>query len=105
MHKKFIDDKFELKVIYNSETTILEILELIIKEKRINSFKFMKFKGNKKYIYLCVPDEDNTKIVTTLGMENEVEQTYESKTESLNYNIDYSKTEKNNYDYDYNEEK
>ena len=92
LHKTFIDDKFEIKTTYKSETTILE---LILRPNAINSVKFTKMKGNKKYIYLCVPDEDNTKIVTTLTLEDEDDKTYESKTENLNYNVDYSKIESN----------
>ena len=85
LHKVFVNDKFEVKITYNNETSILE---LIFKQKIINSVKFTKYKGNKKYIYLCVPNGNNTEIVTTLTLEDEIDKIYESKTESLNYNIE-----------------
>ena len=93
LHKVFIDDKYELKIIYKNETNIIE---LITQEKVVNSIKFTKLKGNKKFIYLCVPNENNTEITSTFTFEDEDDKISEKKTECLCYYIDYDKQSKIN---------
>ena len=76
LHKVFIDDKYELKLSYKNETNIIE---LVLQEKIINSIKFTKINGNKKYIYLCVPNESNTEITSTFTFEDEEDKISEKK--------------------------
>ena len=82
LHKIFICNKYQIKLTYKFE---IYIIELIFQKNDINSIKFTKYQGNKKYIYLCTPDEDNSKIITTLTFEDEANQLCESKTECLYY--------------------
>ena len=97
LHKIFIDDTYEIKITYKFE---IYIIDLKFKKKNINSIKFTKNQGNKKYIYLCVANECNSEIVTTLTFENEEDKSYESKTECMYYELDNNN---NNIDNIYNE--
>ena len=86
LHKEFIaNSKYQIKITYKFE---IYIIELIFKKNKINSIKFTKYQGDKKYIYLCAPNEDNSEIITTLTFEDESNNSSESKTECLYYKLD-----------------
>ena len=91
LHKEFIGNKYEIKLTYEFE---INILEIIFKKDKIDIIKFIKYKGNKKYSYSCKKNENNTEIITTLTFENEEDKSYETKTECLYYKINYEKLNK-----------
>ena len=91
LHKEFIDNKYEIKLTYKFEIYIIDIL---FKNEIIDSIRFTKYKGDKKYLYSCNINENNTEIITTFTFENEEDKSYETKTEHLYYKINYGKINK-----------
>ena len=94
LHKEYIQDRYEIKLTYKFE---IYILEFSFFRKIIDTVKFTKFQGNKKYTYSCSPSENEAEIITTIIFEDENGKLYESKTECLFFNIDYKKLE-NSFD-------
>ena len=86
LHKKYSDDKYEIKLNYNFCIYLIEII--LYENTNINNIKYVEYKGPTTIWYSSSSVENENELLTNLLYEN----TEENITETLNEKIFFSKT-------------